>query len=37
MDGSKVEGQAIDILKAFEFCLNGRVFLYEAFGGVPVF
>ena len=37
MDGTKVEGQAIDILKAFEYCQQGNVFLYEAFGGIPVF
>ena len=36
-DETKIEGQAIDILKAFDYCENGNVFLYEAFGGIPIY
>ena len=36
-DGTKIEGQALDILKAFDYCQNGNVFLYEAFGGITIY
>jgi hypothetical protein len=36
-DGTKVEGTAIDILKAFKYCQKGHVFLYETFGGIPIY
>jgi len=36
-DGTKIEGQALDILKAFDYCQNGNIFLYEAFGGIPIY
>lgn len=36
-DGTKVEGTGIDILKAFKYCQKGHVFLYETFGGIPIY